>query len=1077
MSEAEEARQESFWSAVDAAVDSGVYRPARCDNVVAARLNGRAEPYYVLKQPECKTYLRLSEQDYTLWWQMDGQKTVKDLLFYSLMRYGSLPIGRFSTLVSNLRNGRFLDDRPTNLYRQAQAALIARAPASRGRRILNALVNTELSVTSLDPFFTRLYRFLKLLFSPVVQVLLLAVVFAGGLLFARLFFQGSYSLSGGAAGFGLGFISLFLANLLVIGIHELSHGLAVKHFGRELDRGGFLIYWGFPAFFVDTRDIWLSPRRARILVSWAGPHSGLILGGLAGFILTAVSLLSPDSANTLWASFIYQVGFIAFFSVFININPLLELDGYFILMDWLEMPGLRQRAFAFLRRDFWSKLRANPAPPRFWPSLNSTERVFTLFGLAAVVYSVYALAFALYFWQTRLWPFVGHLWQNYGLPGRLLVLLVTAAILVPTIYFVGAFVWSRVQAGLEWLARRDLLARPDVLALLISVPLTAGGILSLLLGGLAYDLATLLAHLSAALALVGVAWQIRGSRFQWALWAMAIVLLEMTLAFLAQSTSWNSSSLIISAGVLLAVAGAITWLFVWPVRPLRLTLADQLLMAFLVLVELGNAAALGFAAAGYPFNIPIPAALVLLLTAGGLALLAPMLLNFWYSRFAFPWLLLVLAVLALPWLVPFPILHGPVAGLWLFAGLLYLALGLLTQFPRHAVAPQPAASERERLVNGFSHFLQALFATYEGVFGGRRLAAIQEQLVALGFLDRESSILEIADYCRTAVLLAVDRLDDLAGTAFTARAGQAAYDSLPWLEAEALARHVLSQTEWAGQLAEDSIRRFDRWAELIRQADVFAGFDQEDIRAVLQVTRPWHSRAGATIAEDGREATRFFLVEYGQVGVYENGEQTGVLTSGGSFGTYALLDRGIYQATYRALTDVRAIVIDRHRFDPLLRADTTLASQVSGGAKERALLKRMPLFATLSPQQLAAVDARLRRLSVPAGRVIARRGQLRTDLFIVLRGQVEASQPGPAGQPIAERYGPGEHFGEYALFADSPYTATYQAVSDTELLLLDEVTFDDLVARCERMSHYVEQIGSGRLIETRRRLGLSGVVG
>jgi putative peptide zinc metalloprotease protein len=38
--------------------------------------------------------------------------------------------------------------------------------------------------------------------------------------------------------------------------------------------------------------------------------------------------------------------------------PLLELDGYYMLVDWLEIPLLRSRAFAFVRSDLWRKLRA-----------------------------------------------------------------------------------------------------------------------------------------------------------------------------------------------------------------------------------------------------------------------------------------------------------------------------------------------------------------------------------------------------------------------------------------------------------------------------------------------------------------------------------------------------------------------------------------------------------------------------------------------------------------------------------------------------------------------------------------------
>jgi CRP-like cAMP-binding protein len=164
----------------------------------------------------------------------------------------------------------------------------------------------------------------------------------------------------------------------------------------------------------------------------------------------------------------------------------------------------------------------------------------------------------------------------------------------------------------------------------------------------------------------------------------------------------------------------------------------------------------------------------------------------------------------------------------------------------------------------------------------------------------------------------------------------------------------------------------------------------------------------------------------------------------------------------------------------LLRADTLLASQVIAGKAERNLLERMPLFTGLSPQQLATIDARLVSSHIPAGTTIAKKGQSRSHLFIVFEGQIEAryedAEPGSKNTAV-EFIGRGEHFGEYALFADTPYQATYRAVVDSHLLLLDEPTFDKLVFECADMSHYVEQIGSGRLINTNRRLQLSSMVG
>jgi CRP-like cAMP-binding protein len=74
-----------------------------------------------------------------------------------------------------------------------------------------------------------------------------------------------------------------------------------------------------------------------------------------------------------------------------------------------------------------------------------------------------------------------------------------------------------------------------------------------------------------------------------------------------------------------------------------------------------------------------------------------------------------------------------------------------------------------------------------------------------------------------------------------------------------------------------------------------------------------------------------------------------------------------------------------------------------------------------------------------------------------------------ADQPV-KRLGAGEHFGETSLFMDVPYSATVRALRPTVLLTLDEPTFDQLVAESGRMAHYVEQVSSGRALETRRQV-------
>ncbi|MCB8983150.1 MAG: cyclic nucleotide-binding domain-containing protein [Ardenticatenaceae bacterium] len=1074
----EEGEGERFWTAVSAAVDPGTYKPQRSPCVQVVRLESQGEPYYVLKQPESKTYLRLTEPDYALWWQMDGRKSLKDLLFYNLVRYKSLPIAHLNRLVADLRAGHFFQDRPVNVYDQINAELAARAPENRGRRLLRGFLHTEIARDGWDGAFTMLYRWLGWLFTWPAQFVLLVIILLGGVLYGRLFFDGRFPLLNG----GLSLLTLLAANFIVIFIHELAHGLTVKHVGRELNRGGFLIYWGMPAFFVDTRDTWLSTRLERIAVSWAGPHSGLIIGGLIGLGLTYALTAVPAAAATLWAAFLFQMGFIAYLTVFFNLNPLLELDGYFILMDWLDMPGLRQRAFRFWREQMWPRRRELVQPRTFWQALSRHERLFVFFGALAFAYSVYALWFALYFWQTRLLPLGERLWTDYGWWGRALLLGVITAVVIPTAVALLRYGWSRLHAALEWLARRDLLARSDVLALLLGLPLLLGvpllafALTLLPYADLAISVLLWLLHLAVLAALVGIARQLTGSRFQWGVWSLTIAFVGITLALISPHSPlgvlWRDAALVLAAAGILA-AGIVAW---FTIQPDALTLRERLAMAAFFL--LGLAYLVGVLLVGGDGRF-----LTTLLIIGGifpgLMFMTPLLSNFWRSRFGVPWVLLVLAILIIPWLQFLPALHLPEAVLWLYAALLYLLLGALARFGRAevTVAEVAAFSERERLVSAFNHFMQALFASYEAVFGSRRLRRIYSEILTLGPIDPDDTILTLADRCRAALLLAVDRLDDLAGTPFTRRAGQAAYDSLPWPEAETLGRQVLAEMAWGSGLAAGFIQARDRRRELIRNADIFAGLDDAGLDAVLAVIRPFQCRAGHLIAQGGSDAASFYLVEEGRVAEYNAGIHTASIEAGGYFGTAALLAEGTYRATFRAETAVRALVIDRQHFDPLLRADTTLASQVSSGAQSRRLLKQMPLFSSLSPQQLAVIDARLQPRSAAAGEVIVRQGQVRSYLFIVAAGQLEVlTGDGEEDQQVVGRLGPGEHFGEYALFADQPYAATLRAAAASELYLLDEPTFDRLAAEYERMSHYVEQIGSGRLLAATRKMGVTAVL-
>jgi putative peptide zinc metalloprotease protein len=253
------------------------------------------------------------------------------------------------------------------------------------RRMVRGFFNTEFAIGGIDGLITRSYRSVgRLLFTPAIQWIMLAVIAAGGVAFVGMLLgliDRDVAVIGGA-GAVVGVITLYLLQFITLLLHEWSHAITTKHYGRDVRRGGFLLYMGMPAAFVDTTDIWMEKRGPRITVSWAGPHSGFFLGGLASLLILVVPGAFAQGV-------LYQFAFLTYLTSFMNLNPLLKMDGYYILMDWLEIPRLRERSIAFIGQPLREKLRQRQPFTR-------EEKIFAVFGVLSGVWTVIALALIIF---------------------------------------------------------------------------------------------------------------------------------------------------------------------------------------------------------------------------------------------------------------------------------------------------------------------------------------------------------------------------------------------------------------------------------------------------------------------------------------------------------------------------------------------------------------------------------------------------------------------------------------------------------------------------------------------------------
>ena len=139
-------------------------------------------------------------------------------------------------------------------------------------------------------------------------------------------------------------------------------------------------------------------------------------------------------------------------------------------------------------------------------------------------------------------------------------------------------------------------------------------------------------------------------------------------------------------------------------------------------------------------------------------------------------------------------------------------------------------------------------------------------------------------------------------------------------------------------------------------------------------------------------------------------------------------------------------------------------------------ITRTSIFANLAREDLARVAGKVDQVPVAAATVIIRQGDAGDALYIVESGAVEVLHTDERGtvQRIAI-LGPRECFGEIAIFAGTPRTATVVALVDTVLLRLTKEACDQLTTQFPAFSRHICRLLGERLVERGRELVRSRV--
>ena len=111
-----------------------------------------------------------------------------------------------------------------------------------------------------------------------------------------------------------------------------------------------------------------------------------------------------------------------------------------------------------------------------------------------------------------------------------------------------------------------------------------------------------------------------------------------------------------------------------------------------------------------------------------------------------------------------------------------------------------------------------------------------------------------------------------------------------------------------------------------------------------------------------------------------------------------------------------------------------MASRTEGAV---ALLSQVPVFETLGEAELARVSEVAVRRRFPAGQVIFREGDQSDTCYVMRTGHARAVREHAGGRTISlAHFGPGDIFGELAMFDDERRSATVETLDEVEAIAI-----------------------------------------
>jgi len=173
--------------------------------------------------------------------------------------------------------------------------------------------------------------------------------------------------------------------------HESAHGLTCKHFGARVEKIQFLLMYFAPTFVCDCTQVWIvGDKKARISTIIAGIWIDLVL-------CVGATIAWWGTATGMWAhDFAYKVIMVTGIGVTVlNLNPLIKLDGYYLLAELIGEADLKERSTAYIST--WTRKHIFHLPAEIEYVPRHRRMLYIAYSALSGVYSYLLMIFVVIF--------------------------------------------------------------------------------------------------------------------------------------------------------------------------------------------------------------------------------------------------------------------------------------------------------------------------------------------------------------------------------------------------------------------------------------------------------------------------------------------------------------------------------------------------------------------------------------------------------------------------------------------------------------------------------------------------------